>query len=71
MRAGELADAVDRIVIVERRQKPAALGEREALADVFQGAAGVEREDGRVVPGRPEEVEHGRARALDEGGRLE
>ncbi len=63
--AGELADAVDGVVIVERQQIAVAALERVSLADEPQRPAGVRREDGQVLRRiRVEELEHGPARAL-------
>ena len=50
--AGELADAVDRVVVVGRQDEPAPVGERERLADELRRSAGVRGEDDRVLVGR-------------------
>ena len=70
LRAGELADAVDRVVVVERRQEPALRPERIRLADEPQRAGGVRREDAGVLAlGRVEVAQHGGPRPLHERGR--
>ena len=51
-RARELANAVHRVVVVEREQKPSARRERVAFADVLQRGRGVQRENGRIVDRR-------------------
>jgi hypothetical protein len=65
--ARELADPVDRVVVVEGEQKAIAGVERVGLADKAQRAGRIGREDRDVVIRRgPEEVEHVGASALDQ-----
>ena len=64
--ARELANAVDRVVIVDGQEQPSARRERIRLADMLQGAGRVGGEDRRVVAGRVEPLEDGAARAFDE-----
>ena len=67
--ARELADPVDGVVVVEGEQEAVAGVERVRLADEPQRAGGVRGEDRDVLVGRGvEELEHGRAGALDELG---
>ena len=72
LRPRELADPVDRVVVVEGRKKPPASSERVGFADFLQRAGGVGREDGRVRAGvGAEPGEHQAARLFHEpcGGR--
>ena len=63
----ELADAVDRVVVVDRQQEAVAGVERVGLADQAQRAGRVGREDRDVlVRRRAEEGEHGRPGLLGE-----
>ena len=67
--AGELADPVDGVVVVEGEQEPVSGVERVRLADQPQRAGRVRGEDRDVLLGRGvEELQHGRASALDELG---
>ena len=67
--AGELADAVDRIVVVEGEQEAIAGAERVGLADEPQRAGRVGREDRDVLlRGGFEELEHARSGALQHLG---
>ena len=67
LRAGELPDAVDGVVVVERRQEAVLRPERVGLADEPQGAGGVGGEDaGVLVLGRVEPAQDRVARLLDE-----
>jgi hypothetical protein len=67
--AGELADPVDRVVIVEGEQEAVARTERVRLAHEAQGTRCVRGEDCHVLFWRgTEESEHGRARPLDQFG---
>ncbi|MNC85050.1 hypothetical protein D3C83_06250 [compost metagenome] len=67
--AGELADAVDRVVIVGAQEQPPARRERKALAHVLQGARRIGRKDGGVVGAGVEPLEHGAARPFDDNRR--
>ncbi len=68
--AGELADAVDRVVVVEQGQVPALGHERIRLADEPQSTRRVRREDAGVLAlGSVEVAQHGSARPLHEHGR--
>ena len=58
LRARELADAVDRVVVVDGQQQASARLERVRLADQLQRARRVEREDRRVLAGAVEILEH-------------
>jgi hypothetical protein len=70
LRARELADAVDRVVVVARREEPALRPERVRLADEPQRARGVRREDADVLPrGSVEPAQHGGAGPVHERGR--
>jgi hypothetical protein len=62
----ELADAVDRVVIVEGEEQLSTLDEGVALTNVFQGAARVEREDGGVVAVGVEVVQDSLSCTLDQ-----
>ena len=63
--AGELADAVDRVVVVRAQQQSCARRKRIGLAHQFQGARRVQGEDRRVLAGGVEVVQHGSTRLLD------
>src|SRR5579875_1097080 len=68
--AGKLADAVDRVVIVEGQQKGTAWPKRIRLPNEFERAAGVGSEDYRIVIGwRTEVVKHCGTRLLYKVGR--
>ncbi len=65
---GELADAIDGVVVVKGQQVMPA-GEGIGLADQLERAAGVGREDAQVFLGvGVEELEHVFARAFDQFG---
>ena len=67
--ASELADPVDRVVVVEGQQEPVAGMERIRLADQPQRAGRVRGEDRHVlIRRRIEELQHRRAGALGELG---
>ena len=70
--SGELPDAVDRVVVVEREGEGAARLELVGLADQPQGCAGVGREDAEVIVRRcVEELAHRSACPLHECGRCQ
>jgi hypothetical protein len=67
--AGEFADPVDRVVIVEGQQVVAALPEGIGFADQFERAAGVLGEDDNVLFRRGvEELQNVLAGAFDQTG---
>jgi hypothetical protein len=67
--ASELANPVDRVVVVEGEQEAIAGAERVGLTDQAQRSGRVWGEDRDVLVGRgAEESEHGRARLFDELG---
>ena len=62
---GELAQAVDRIVVVGRHQQARTLCEGERFANQLQRARGIRREDRRVLVAGIEVLQHRGPRALD------
>ncbi len=69
-RDGKLANAVDRVVIVDGQQQPVTRGERIRLTYVLEGTGRVEGEDRDVVVTGVEPVEHRAPRSLDKSRRI-